>query len=709
MLVVWLACTIRLAVSITFYTDTNRLLHKNCSNFIERSIWNLSYAPYTITCPLGSLIREANDSLCPEETAYIHNRNKKTEPAVKSLLYRNKIPNFDIEKFWSIKMRPTRIAIAVSGGGFRSMLIGSGVLLAFDDRYPQTVSPLSGLLQSTSYIAGISGGSWLVMSNFINDFEPVHLLKNGVWNFSQLLLHGVPNFDPKDIPQDDDKGPPAKQPQQQPGVFSGLWEFFSGDKKSSEENSSSSFITWISGLFKSTTESIEVTYATMKDYVTFYKELLIEVKDKKKAGFHTSFTDYWGRALARKIFNPMVRSPGTTVTAATRSLTSFIDHDQPFPIIATIEKDPVNPEASTNLDSHCFEITPYEFGSWDSYLNAFVPLKYLGSSLKAGKSTNISLDGTFAYCVSGFDNVGFLTGTSSSLFNHIFMAVYKLLERYQLETVSAIGAILKSLGLSSEWNCLKTPHLHPDYALFSPNPFFEYGTQNANSSISESPDLYMVDGGDDGLNIPFHPFLTAARGIDIILAYDMSNELSNYPNGTVLQRTSQRYMQTNNPKIQIPCFQIPNGITTKRTFKSIFPKVPAPEQIILRDLNRYPLFLGCDIIEDYETLDVTDTALVRHDYLPPLIVYHANTNCGYASNTSTFQLSYNRSEVDGMVANGYNLATSMNSTAFAVCLGCAMLKREFDRISLRTNPQWKDGFVVPKFCKKCYKAFCWRE
>ena len=53
------------------------------------------------------------------------------------------------------------------------MLTGAGVILALDDRYPNSSLCLNGLLQSTSYIAGISGGSWLVMSNFINDFEPI--------------------------------------------------------------------------------------------------------------------------------------------------------------------------------------------------------------------------------------------------------------------------------------------------------------------------------------------------------------------------------------------------------------------------------------------------------------------------------------------------------------------------------------------------------
>ena len=94
---------------------------------------------------------------------YITQRNAKTEISLKSLLYRNRIPNFDIETFWSIKTKPIQIALAISGGGYRSMLTGAGVILALDDRYPNSSLCLNGLLQSTSYIAGISGGSWLVM------------------------------------------------------------------------------------------------------------------------------------------------------------------------------------------------------------------------------------------------------------------------------------------------------------------------------------------------------------------------------------------------------------------------------------------------------------------------------------------------------------------------------------------------------------------
>lgn len=681
-----------------------------------------------------------NQTLCQEELHYITQRNVKTEISLKSLLYRNRIPNFDIETFWSIKTKPIQIALAISGGGYRSMLTGAGVILALDDRYPNSSLCLNGLLQSTSYIAGISGGSWLVMSNFINDFEPIHKLQNLIpeeWDLSELLLQGVPNFDTSDL----QKTPLQQQQQQQQrnkykskkqGMFSSILDLFTSMKSTSTSSSSSSSSSssgsstgssgggWIGNLFnlpqeQSLTKSNQTTdgYGLIKKYLHFYKELLIEVRDKKKAGFHTSFTDYWGRALARRIFKSTARTPGATISAATHVLASFKEYDQPFPIIGTIEKDPSNPEFSTNFESHCFEFTPFEFGSWDSYLHAFIPIKYLGTSLKANVPTKKSTTANHSYCVSGFDNVGFITGTSSSLFNHVFFSVYKLLESYELDAVSLIETTLKSLGLSSEWKALKNPKLHADYALYSPNPFFQYGKKN--TSIWESPDLYLVDGGDDGQNIPFHPFLNVARNVDIILAYDMSNERDNYPNGTVLARTSQRYKQTNNTNIEIPYFRLPDGITSKPIIKSIFPKVPTPKQFITYGLNKYPIFLGCDIVEDYETLEFSDmipkkTQIRPQNYLPPLIVYHANNNYSYWSNTSTFQLSYNKTEVYGMINNGYNLATYMNSTVFSVCLNCAILKREFDRLSLQINPKWHDGkFNIPKICKKCYKTFCWRD
>ena len=157
------------------------------------------------------------------------------------------------------------------------------------------------------------------------------------------------------------------------------------------------------------------------------------------------------------------QEPGAIISAATHVLTSFKEYDQPFPIIGTIEKDPSNPEFSTNFESHCFEFTPFEFGSWDSYLHAFIPIKYLGTSLKANVPTKKSTTANHSYCVSGFDNVGFIRYFFVT-FQPCIFSVYKLLESYELDAVSLIETTLKSLGLSSEWKALKTPN----YTLIMP-------------------------------------------------------------------------------------------------------------------------------------------------------------------------------------------------------------------------------------------------
>ena len=58
------------------------------------------------------------------------------------------------------------IGIAVSGGGYRALSNGAGAIKAFDSRTPGTtkVGQLGGLLQSATYISGLSGGGWLLGS-----------------------------------------------------------------------------------------------------------------------------------------------------------------------------------------------------------------------------------------------------------------------------------------------------------------------------------------------------------------------------------------------------------------------------------------------------------------------------------------------------------------------------------------------------------------
>ncbi|KAH0565723.1 hypothetical protein GP486_000887 [Trichoglossum hirsutum] len=88
------------------------------------------------------------------------------------------------------------IAIAFSGGGWRALMNGAGALQAFDSRTNNSTSAgqLGGLLEATTYLAGLSGGSWLVGSVAISNFSSVSSILNGefgsLWEFSNSVLKG---------------------------------------------------------------------------------------------------------------------------------------------------------------------------------------------------------------------------------------------------------------------------------------------------------------------------------------------------------------------------------------------------------------------------------------------------------------------------------------------------------------------------------------
>ena len=61
------------------------------------------------------------------------------------------------------------------------------------------------------------------------------------------------------------------------------------------------------------------------------------------------------------------------------------------------------------MNSTVIEMNPFEFGSFDPSLNTFTDIKYLGTNVSNGVPVDL--------CVNGFDNSGFIVGSSSSLFN----------------------------------------------------------------------------------------------------------------------------------------------------------------------------------------------------------------------------------------------------------------------------------------------------
>lgn len=74
------------------------------------------------------------------------------------------------------------------------------------------------------------------------------------------------------------------------------------------------------------------------------------------------------------------------------------------------------------------KITPLEFGSWDPNLSSMVNITFAGTHLTEGKPDNTTS------CVTGFDQAGFMMGTSASLFNVCTLArSHKLFSHAQLQ------------------------------------------------------------------------------------------------------------------------------------------------------------------------------------------------------------------------------------------------------------------------------------
>lgn len=276
-------------------------------------------------------------------------------------------------------------------------------------------------------------------------------------------------------------------------------------------------------------------------------------------------------------------------------------------------------------------------------------MRYLGTNFSAG-----SVDNTSA-CVEGFDNGGFLMGTSSTLFNQIVLEAFTDNSSLPSFLISAVQDIAKDVSASDD-----------DIADY-PNPFYHYN--NASNPNANTTGLTLVDGGEDLENIPLHPLIQPVRKVDVILAIDSSADTDTYwPNGTSLVATYERSLDTT----------MTNGTS--------FPSIPDQNTFVNLGLNTRPTFFGCNASNTSSTT--------------PLIVYLPNAPYSYDSNFSTFQLSYSQDERNGMIGNGYNVATMGNGTVdsdWPVCLACAILSRSFDRT----------GETVPDVCSTCFDTYCW--
>lgn len=555
----------------------------------------IGYAPRQTACPEQAIVREASD-ISKEEKQYVEQRQLVTTEALQKFLSEvSNLTDFNSDSFFGSASRNISIALAFSGGGYRAMLCGAGELLALDNRTTNlTTLGLGGLLQSATYILGLSGGLWLVGTLALNNWLSVSDVMNpklNIWDLDDTI------FNPSGI-----------------NVFG---------------------------------------------TVSYYVRLGQAVNAKSDAGYATSITDVWGRALSYQFFNPDTFSNGgeNITWSGIQDLSSYKNHQMPFPIVLANGRNPGT--YIVNLNSTVFEVTPYELGSWDPSLRSFVNLTFLGTALDDGKSMK--------QCVTNFDNAGFILGTLSSLFNQVLV-------RLKLNSGLnwAIKRVLESvLGTFSENEM--------DIASYEPNPFYNtlYGNLD---SITNNQTLHLVDGGEDQQNIPLYPFIQNSRDVDVLFAFDNSGDThQHWPNGSSLVHTFQRQFG-------------PQGRGTP------FPYVPTVEKFLSDGLTTRPVFFGCSANNLTDLVNYHNNTVNATDI--PLVVYMPNHRQSYNSNTSTYKMNYDYDEMVGAVTNGFEVLTRGNFSDDAMwnkCVGCAIIRREQERRGLEQSDE----------CKSCFEKYCW--
>ncbi|KAB8219533.1 lysophospholipase catalytic domain-containing protein [Aspergillus novoparasiticus] len=143
-----------------------------------------------------------------------------------------------------------------------------------------------------------------------------------------------------------------------------------------------------------------------------YEEIALDITEKRAAGFEITLTDPYGRFLSYQLFAGPDYGGNLTVSSITE-MSSFTSHAVPYPVIVSLGVKTFSDECIPGPNGTIYEFTPFEFGSWDSDVNAFTSLKYLGTSLSNGEP--LAADD----CTANYDNLGYILGTSSHVFNMV--------------------------------------------------------------------------------------------------------------------------------------------------------------------------------------------------------------------------------------------------------------------------------------------------
>ncbi|KAI0689772.1 FabD/lysophospholipase-like protein [Cytidiella melzeri] len=417
-----------------------------------------------------------------------------------------------------------------------------------------------------------------------------------------------------------------------------------------------------------------------------------EIFGKQEAGFNVTIADIFAIALN----NATLKVPGndsidpfSRLWSDITSFTNFSSGLSPMPILMMNELIPAGlpghnsykgiliPANNARLNGTIYELTPFEFGSWQGRVSAFAKTQYLGTNFSAGQPLNDT-------CVQGFDNAAFMFGSADAAINFWLaesesngnvgqfakrdsvstkipypsneaQLEHTRLEDAVLANVKAIPQYLELLGNETVQEAL--------YAMW-PNPFANSNLSDANLRTQEF--LYLADGSEYGQENPIVPLIQGARSPDFIVVNDADgSELSSgWMNGTSFVNTAN-WAQYNNLS---------------------FPKIPTANTMLNLNHTLFPTFYGC-FEEDV-----------------PLVLYAADAPYTEYSNISSVSTTDPTPEQRMRLWNNtlsiYSQPIKLNASLtsdFPTCIACGSILRSLQRLNM----------TIPDECNTCFQEHCW--
>jgi lysophospholipase len=339
-----------------------------------------------------------------------------------------------------------------------------------------------------------------------------------------------------------------------------------------------------------------------------YADIVEDLAEKDAAGYQVSVVDPYGRLLSYQLLLGSDGGGADRLSGIT-SLGNFTSYNAPYPIITASFNLGTEGQCYPSLSSPIFEFHPYEYGSWDSGVSAFAQSKYMGTDISNGDATEL--------CTVHYDNLGYVFGTSSDVFNAICNVI--------VPENSTLAGLLE--GIVSE---IHPPAFNDQFGLY-PNPFYNYPRS---SLVQNESVLTLSDGGETDQNNPIWPFIQPERSVDVLIVNDNSADTSDdFPDGSEIRQT---YIEAQ-----------AKGLTK-------MPFIPDATTFLAQGLNKRATFFGCN---------QTNTVF---------IVFLPNVNYTYPSNQPTSKIEYTIPETDGMIANGVAVATQNGAADWPFCLACAI-------------------------------------